>query len=132
MKKIVSLMLLTVLCLSFLVSCGGGIPNGTYTNTLAGDMEINGNKMIVSTKLGDETYSVVSTYKLNGDKDEITITFDKVEYDGDSETVKGIIADMEKEMEKEDSKSQTIDIELGEDSFTLVYSALNKVKYTKK
>ena len=135
MKKIISLMLLTVLCLSFLVSCGGGIASGTYTTDvpMMGDIEIKGNTWKQTTKIDDDnSFLIVYTYELNDDKDEITLTFDKVVYDGESETVKGLIADMEKQMEDEEKKSQTIGIELGEDSFTIAYTSFTKVKYTKK
>ena len=135
MKKILSVLALFSLCIGFLVSCGGGIASGTYTTDvpMMGDIEIKGNTWKQITKIDDDnSFLIVYTYELNGDKDEISLTFDKVVYDGESETVKGLIADMEKEMENEEKKSQTVGIELGEDSFTIAYTAFTKVKYTKK
>jgi len=131
MKKITSLILMLCICLSTLLvltSCGSSIPAGTYKGVLGDEIEISGKTMKMSAEISGETYSIVYTYELGkNDKDEeiITATFEKVEYSGDNEIVKGFIAEIEKEYAKE--TSNTSSFEQGEG-----YFKIDGAKYTKQ
>ena len=81
--------LVTVACL--FVSCGP--ISGTYVvegAEDAGELKFSGKNVTMTTKEGEETYTLKGTYELNDEKDKITFTFDadKSEGEGVEEAVK--------------------------------------------
>ena len=133
MKKIISFALVAVLCHSFLVACGGGpIANGTYANKDGQEIVVKGNTMSMVETEGEDSVKMTYTYEVNDDKTKITLTFDKVEYDGDKQEIKDSIKEMEEAMAKEDAKTQELGIEITDNAFTLDYGHDYKVTFTKK
>ena len=131
MKRIISLALILAICLSallLLTACGSGIPSGTYKGVMGDEFKVDGNKMKNVVEFAGESYSVVFTYEIDkNEKDEetITLTFEKVEYSGDNEIVKGVISEIEKGYANEASNTGTFEKGDG-------YFRINGVKYTKQ
>lgn len=133
MKKIISLALIAVLCLSFLIACGGGpIANGTYANEDGNEIVVKGNTMTMVETEDNESVKMTYTYEVNEDKTKITLTFDEVEYNGDDEEIKASIEAMKEQMTKDENKTQELAIEITDNAFTLDYGHDYKVTFTKK
>jgi len=127
MKKILSMTLalcLVVGVMFALTSCFSAIPGGTYT---VGDsketVEVKGNKMTMTQSIMGVDVGFVLSFKVDGDK--ITLTYEETIYDGDSETIKGLIVDMETEFAEE--LEGDFDFEKGDG-----YFKVDGITYTKK
>ena len=126
MKKIVSLALALCLIVGVmlsLTSCFGAIPSGTYTiGNSKTEIEVKGSKMTMKEEIMGVEIGFVLSYKVSGE--EITIKYEKAIYDGDSETIKGLIADMETEFAEE--FEGTFDFEKGDGFFKMDGVTYNK------
>lgn len=131
MKKIISALLVFILlvgCIFALASCGTLIPSGTYEDALGvSEFKVSGNTMTVD----ESGVEVVYTYKIKSDEDDsdaqvIILTFKDAKYDGDNEIVKGVLAEIKKEAEK-DPEADPVKFEMGDGWFKM-----GGVKYTKK
>ena len=130
MKRIVSALLACILLVSslfVLTSCfGGGIPNGTYESKLLGtELVVQGNTLSLTQMVDDDGIKMTYTYKLNADKDEITLTFKDIKAIGDNAEIKSAVEEAKKEAASE--SIDPMDFELTENGFKLAGT-----EYTKK
>ena len=128
MKKILSLMLLVLLCVASFTSCGGGIPAGVYVSEDGDEIEVAGNKLTMFSMFGEEKAYVVVVYEISEDGTKITTTYDEVRYDGEDADIKAMVDETNQRL-KEESKANSAEwsFELGDGCFTL-----DGTTYTKK
>ena len=71
MKQIISIVTVCMLLVGMmlvLVSCSGGIDNGSYVNSEGSAIEIDGNKYTASATKDGETFKITYTYEIKDDE----------------------------------------------------------------
>lgn len=124
MKKAISITIAFVLVIASvlaLVSCG--ISAGTYKSALGDEIEVSGSKITRDYEVASVTIGIVQKYSIKDD--EITLEYDSFIYDGDSNTVKGLIEDLEDTFA--DEFTTTASFEKGDG-----YIVIGGVKYEKQ
>ena len=133
MKRILSVVLacaLLVGCVMIFASCG---VSGTYEKSILGvstTYKFSGSKVsVVNEALGD--FETVCSYKIEKDDDgneTLVLTVKEYNYEGDSNTVAGIVADLNEELEaSEDGIVTKHSFEKGDG-----FIKIDGVKYEKK
>ena len=103
MKQIISAILVCVLLVGAmlaLVSCTGGIDNGTYVSSKGDTIEIDGKKYVVSTTIDGEALKLTYSYEIKDaendpDKQTITLTYESTDYNGANSSIKDGLASVE-------------------------------------
>lgn len=126
MKKVISAIIVCILLVSVmlvLVSCTGGIDNGSYVSTKGDSIEIDGNKYTVTTTVSGEAITVTYVYEIkdsenNPDKQEIHLSFNSLSYSGSNPEITESFTS---------SDAFSLPYERTEDGFVI-----NGVRFTKK
>ena len=91
MKQIISMVIVCMLLVGMmltLVSCAGGIDNGSYASSSGDVVEIDGNKYTATVNKGGYSFKVTYTYEVKDsetdpDKQVICFTYDSTDASGD-------------------------------------------------